>query len=427
MINRNIAPPVKSISDISFIQPEEWSLPNDAKVWGIKAGSQDMVIIDFIFNAGSWYQKSNLIAGLTNAFLNQGTKNYTAQQIAETFDFRGAYLQLSVDQNYGYVSIFTLNKYLEDVLKVTADVIKYPTFPDAELKSQIAKKKQWFIIENNKVKTIAQKKFSQALFGNDYPYANTNKASDYDNLSRDLFVNFHKENYNLAKCKIIISGSYSDTTKLLLEKYFGDSCPDSLIQPLPEYSINPDKIRTHFVEKKDALQSAVRVGRLTINRDHPDFHGLNILVTILGGYFGSRLMSNIREDKGYTYGIGSTIITFPNAAYFLVATETGNEFCRPALNEIYYEMEKLQNELVGEEELDTVKNYLLGETLRSLDGVFALTGTFKSVLLMNSDFTYYSDFLKVLKEIQSEDLQKLAVKYLEVHKMYEVVAGKEKP
>lgn len=427
MINRNIAPPVKSISDINFIQPEEWSLHNGAKVWGIKAGSQDMVIIDFVFNAGSWFQKSNLIAGLTNAFLNQGTKNYTAQQIAETFDFRGAYLQLSVDQNYGYVSVITLNKYLEDILRVTADVIKNPTFPDAELKSQIAKKKQWFIIENNKVKVIAQKKFSQIMFGNDNPYANTNKASDYDSLSRDLFVDFHKENYNLANCKIIVSGSYSDKTKLLLEKYFGDTCSDNVIQSIAEFSINPDKTRTHFVEKKDALQSAVRVGRLTINRDHPDFHGLNILVTILGGYFGSRLMSNIREDKGYTYGIGSTIITFPNAAYFLVATETGNEFCRAALNEIYFEMEKLQNELVGEEELDTVKNYLLGETLRSIDGVFALSGTFKSMLLVNNDFSNYAEFLRVLREIKPEDLQKLAIKYFEVHKMYEVVAGKEKP
>nr|MBP7509817.1 insulinase family protein [Prolixibacteraceae bacterium] len=272
-----------------------------------------------------------------------------------------------------------------------------------------------------------QKKFSQALFGNDYPYANTNKASDYDSLSRDLFVDFHKENYNPAKSKIIISGSYSDNTKLLLEKYFGDSCTDNVVKSLSEFTINSDKTRTHFVEKKDALQSAVRVGRLTINRDHPDFHGLNILVTILGGYFGSRLMSNIREDKGYTYGIGSTIITFPNAAYFLVATETGNEFCRAALNEIYYEMEKLQNEPVGEEELETVKNYLLGETLRSIDGVFALSGTFKSMLLMNNDFSNYAEFLKVLRDIKPEDLQKLAVKYLEVHKMYEVVAGKEKP
>jgi predicted Zn-dependent peptidase len=427
MINRNIAPPVKSISDISFINPEEWTLSNGAKVWGIKAGSQDLVKIDFIFNAGSWYQKSNLIAGLTNAFLNQGTKNYTAQQIAETFDFRGAYLQLSADQHYGYVSVLTLNKYLDDILKVTADVIKNPIFPEAELKSQIAKKKQWFIIENNKVKMIAQKKFSQALFGVDYPYANTNKASDYDTLSRELFVQFHKENYNLSNCRILIAGNYSDKTKLLLEDYFGESSVGNKIWTIPEYSINPDKVRTHFVEKADALQSAVRVGRLIINRDHPDFHGLNILVTILGGYFGSRLMSNIREDKGYTYGIGSTIITFPNAAYFFVATETGNEFCRPALNEIYFEMQKLQNEPVGEEELETVKNYLLGETLRSIDGVFALSGTFRSLMEMNNDFSYYSEFINVLNTIQSGDLQKLAEKYFEVHKMFEVVAGKAKP
>ncbi len=427
MIDRIIAPKVNDISEINFIHPERWTLSNGAEVWGIKAGSQDVVKIDFIFNAGSWYQSANLIAGLTNSFLNQGTKNYSAQQIAEAFDFRGAYLQLSVDQQYGFVSVLTLNKYIEDILRVTADVIKNPVFPEAELKSQIAKKKQWFNIENNKVKTLAHKKYSQVLFGENHPYSNTNKASDYDFLSREKFIEFHKQNYILDDCKIIIAGNYSDEMKNLLDKYFGEKTPSAAYKSKPIYTINPEVEKFHFVEKKDALQSAIRVGKIVVNREHADFHGLNILTTILGGYFGSRLMSNIREDKGYTYGIGSSIVTFNNAAYFYVATETGTDVCRPALKEIYYEIERLQNDYVGWDELETVRNYLFGETLRSIDGVFALSGTFKSLLEAGMDFSNFMQFIEVLRNITPNDLQLLAQNYLKREDLYEVVAGNGRP
>lgn len=424
MIDRKISPLVNDISKIDFLSPETWTLRNGAKVWGIKAGTQDLVKIDFMFNAGSWFQASNLVAGLTNAYMNQGSKNYSAQQIAEAFDFRGAYLQLSADQQHGYVSILTLNKYFDEILKVTADVIKHPTFPAKEIKTQIAKKKQWFIVENSKVKMLAQKKFSQVLFGENHPYANTNTASDYDKLTREQLVQFHAENYRLSECKILIAGNYSDEMKEQLEFYFGGEEGLAARETVASFPIVPAKEQAHFVDKDDALQSAIRIGKLVVNRDHPDFHGLNILSTILGGYFGSRLMTNIREDKGYTYGIGSAIFTFPHASYFAIVTEVGTEVCSDALTEIYFEIEKLQNDLVGDDELDVVKNYLLGEMLRSIDGVFAMSGSFHTLLEAGLDFSHYRDFVTAITKITPEEIMQLAQKYLNKEELFQVVAGK---
>jgi predicted Zn-dependent peptidase len=424
MINRKSEPEVNNLFDINYLLPERWKLKNDIEVWGINAGSQELVKIDFMFDAGTWYQAKNLVAGMTNMFLNQGTKRYSAQQIAEIFDFRGAYLQLSADQQFGNVTILTLNKYLPEILDVTADIIKRPVFPEKEVKTQLAKKRQTFIIENNKVKTMAQKKFSRVLFGHHHPYANTNVIDDYEKISRADFVDFHAKQYTSANCKIIVAGLYNDSLKKWLDTYFGgDSWGDTGTLAQPEYKIEPSKQRVHFVEKDDALQSAIRMGRLFPNRNHPDFYGLNILVTLLGGFFGSRLMMNIREDKGYTYGIGAGIFTQPKAAYLTLMTEVGADVCRPALDEIYKEIEKLQNELVPAHELETVRNYLLGETLRSFDGIFAMSGSLKTLVEAGLDYSHYDNFVKAIRAIRAEELMQLAQKYLQKNDIYEVVAG----
>lgn len=426
MIDRKIAPPLTAIAQLDYIEPEQWKLSNDVPVWGINAGSQELVKIDFIFDAGAWHQSANLVAGLTNSFLNQGTKNFSAQEIAEVFDFRGAYLQLNTDQQFATITILTLNKYIDKILEVTAEVIQHPAFPEKELQAQIGQKRQQFIIENNKVKTLAQKRFSQVLFGEGHPYANTNKLSDYDALTRQQFLDFHRMYYLPENCKIIVAGKYNSAVKNALERNFGSvNWKNSEQTKIKQVQVQSSPERKHFVEKADAIQSAIRIGAIMPNRDHADFHGLNVLTTILGGYFGSRLMTNIREEKGYTYGIGAGIYTLPNAAFLSISTEVGGDVTQAALKEIYSEIERLQKELVDEEELAVVKNYLLGENLRSFDGVFAMSYSLRTLLEAGLDYDHFSRFIEVIESITPEEIQALAQRYFQLSHFVEVVAGKK--
>ncbi|HKM93959.1 MAG TPA: pitrilysin family protein [Prolixibacteraceae bacterium] len=425
MIDRKKAPLIIDIENIDFILPEQWELDNGIKVWGINGGSQELVKIDFIFDAGTWYQPANLIAGLSNSFMKQGTKNYSAQQIAEVFDSRGAYLHLNADQQFGTVSILTLNKYIDEILAVTADVVKNPLFPNKELKTQIAKKKQQFIVENNKVKVLAQKRFSQVVFGENHAYANTNKITDYNNLSREQFVDFHRCHYMADNCRIIVAGLYNDDIKSKLNHYFGDNdWKAALTLNTRQNILESSAIHEHFLIKSDALQSAIRIGRLLPGRNHPDFHALNVLITILGGYFGSRLMTNIREEKGYTYGIGAGIFSLQNASFLSISTEVGFEFGQATLKEIYFEIDRLQNELVGHNELDMVKRYLLGETLRSFDGVFAISNSLRTLIEAKLDYSHYQQFIDKVKSITPNELLDLAKIYLSKNDLYQIVAGK---
>lgn len=423
MFDRTIQPAVNTIDHIDVVKAEKRLLGNGIPVHFINAGTQDVVKIDFIFEAGTWFQTKNLVASICNSMLEEGSENYPAGEIAEKFDFYGAYLQLSIDQNQGFVNVITLSKHLPAILEVTEDLIKRSVFPDHELDVLIAKNKQKWLLENEKVRTLCQKRFTQVMFGDNHPYTINNKLEDFDRISREELVKFYKSYYHSGNCQILVAGKVDEDVLKLLNIYFGGDDWKQKQADFPEYTIHSDVKKRHHVEKANGIQSAIRMGKFWVPKTHPDFHGLSILATILGGYFGSRLMTNIREEKGYTYGIGSFILTLKQASYLIISSEVGNEYVEPTLTEIALEMRRLQTEPVSENELLTVKNYLLGEFLRDFDGPFALAGSFKAINDFGLDYSFYDDYLHILRNITSAEIMKLAQQYLNPDECYTVVAG----
>lgn len=425
MLNRRIQPIVNPIEYIDMIQAEKRLLSNGIPVYFINAGSQDVVKIDFIFEAGTWFQSANLVASLCNSMLEEGSTNFSAAEIAERFDFYGAYIQLVADQNYGFANVVSLGKHLPAILEVTENVLKHSIFPEYELEVLIDKNKQKFLLENEKVRTLCQKKFTQVMFGEEHPYAMNNKLEDFDQINREMLVQFYQTFYHSGNCRIIAAGRIDESVLNLLETHFGGNDWNQKLVPAAEFEINPSLQNFHHVEKANGSQSAIRVGKLWVSKSHPDYIPLSILVTIFGGYFGSRLMTNIREEKGYTYGIGSFVLSLKYASYLVISTEVGNEYVGPTQKEIEFEMKRLQSELVSENELETVKSYLLGEFLRDFDGPFALAGSFKAINDFDLDYSFYDRYLNTLRNITPEELMKLAQQYLSPDDCYTVVAGKK--
>jgi len=423
MLNRTIQPTVNPIEHIDIVKAETQMLSNGIPVHFVNAGTQDVVKIDFVFEAGTWFQPANLVASLCNSMLEEGSQHFTAAGIAEKFDFYGGHIQLTVDQNQGFVTVVSLGKYLPEILEVMEDLIKRSIFPEYELEVLMDKNKQKWLLENEKVRTLCQKKFTQVMFGDAHPYAINNKLEDFDRITRDDLMQFYRTHYHSGNCHIIAAGMIDEQVLDLLDKHFGGSDWEQNQTTKPEYEICTDPVKRHHVEKANGIQSAIRVGKFWVPKTHPDYQALSILITILGGYFGSRLMTNIREDKGYTYGIGSFVLTLKRASYLVISTEVGNEYIEPTLKEIAAEMRRLQTELVSEDELETVRSYLLGEFLRDFDGPFALAGSFKAINDFGLDYTFYDDALKVLRNITSAELMTLAQKYLNPEDFYTVVAG----
>lgn len=426
MTNRTEAPTIHNIQQIDYVKAKKSVLTNGIPVFHINGAELKVVKIDFIFKAGNWQQNENFIASFTANMLQEGTKNYTSETIAKRFDFYGSYIQIRTDQDFTTISIICLNKYLSEILNVTEDIIKRPTFPQKELEVLRAKQKQKFQTENEKVKVLCHKKFTTLLFGDDHPYAINNRIKHFSTITREKLLNFFLKCYHANNCRIIVSGNADNAVLALLENHFGkDDWTNKKRNNLEQnFTINPTSNSKYKITKKNTLQTAIRTGCIWVNKTHPDYCGLSILVTILGGYFGSRLMMNIREEKGYTYGIGAYVVALKNASYFVISTEVDNSHTDATLSEIEKEMKLLQNELISEEELKTVKSYLLGEFLRDFDGSFALADAFKAINNFGLDYSFYEHYLHIINTITAEELQKLACKYLQPEKMIKVLAGK---
>ncbi len=426
MLDRTKAPEKKTTGKITIPQAQQIRLANGTQLIVVNAGTQDVAKIEIIFDAGTRYQNQSLSARGAISLLSEGTKTRTSQQIAEQFDFYGSFPEHSFDRDFASLTLYSTNKFLKQSLGVLGDMIYNPIYPEHELDIFKKKGKQALIVELEKVVTVARQNFFSTLFSNKHPYGAYATPDDFDLLQRNFIADFHDNYHSSSNCLIILSGKISDKEIKVVEEILGRTSygkrPENSKQILTPTLQTPQKV---FSYKNDVLQSAIRVGKQMIKRNHIDFPKFMVLNTILGGYFGSRLMRNIREEKGYTYGISSTILPFKETSVFVIGTEVGANFTKDTLSEIYKEIDLLCTQKVPDAELDLVKSHLIGEVLRTFDGPFAIADSIASLYEYNDlDFSYFERTIDTINSVSSTELLDVANKYLGQKDFIESVAGK---
>ncbi len=419
-MNRTIAPEYKKAQSLNVEFPHKVELLNGIVLYHLDDVKDDTVKLDIVWDAGSKYQSKPLVASFTNALLLAGTKEMTAQQISEKLDFFGGYVSHDIDKDQAGITLYGLNDKIEDIFKVFDNAFSNAILPKTETEKLIDIRKSNYKISQEKVSNLCRKAFNKHVFGQNTPYGKVAELEDFDKITVDDLTTFYKNIYLNTKPVLFLVGNVTD----------------EFIEQLKQWTLKLGHQKVKFehqqfkqttgrvTEKKDkAIQSAIRIGKLLFTKKHPDYYKFQVLNTILGGYFGSRLMANIREDKGYTYGIGSGLSVLEDAGYFFISTEVAKDVTELTLKEIYKEIEKLQQELVSEEELEKVKNYLLGDFLRHSDGAIAIMENFKNIYFNNLSEEYYSDFIKAVNDVTPKQLQDIAIKYLDKNTMLEVVVG----
>ena len=422
-LNRRIEPLTEETTTIDNPVVEKISLENGTILRVVNGGSQEILKLDFIYDAGTYFQDSPVVASMCSAMLNEGTEKYSAKEIAEIFDFHGAYMNTSISNHKGIISLICLSKDLEKLLDVIEDIIKNSIFPENEFNTIKTNRKNGFLIELEKTSSLARRYFLKNMIGEDHSYANIVEAEDFDKLKKEDLISFYKQQYCPRNCNIIICGKVEDQHIEAIKERFSDEYCATTEKNTPNYTIKPNTKKKHFITKANSVQSSIRIGCLSINKNHEDYNSLEVVNTIFGGYFGSRLMSNIREDKGYTYGISSAIASLPEMGYFAIATDVGNDVREETIKEIYKEIDILHNELVSEEELNLVKNYMTGELLRALDGPFSISEMVNLNLLFKIEDEYFQKKLDTIRDITAKDIQRLAIKYIKKEELFEIVVG----
>lgn len=422
---RKTAPDIKTIETINLPDPLHFQLDNGTETWCINSGEQPVLKIDLIFNAGSVFGKNPLTSQITNLCLREGTKSYSPEQIAEIFDSCGASLNMHSNRDDARITLFCLTKHLHTLMPVLAEVALAPVFPDKEIKTVAERSRQDFMVEMQKVKFLSRRNFGKLVFGKDHIYSRYEDITDYENVNREDLVGFYQQFYEGARFRLIVSGKTPDDIRQILNRHFGKhpvldkkSSPQGVTEP-------SQATGAHFFEKADSLQSGINIGKILFNIHHPDYIRMKVVSTLLGGYFGSRLMANIREDKGFTYGIHSMITNSRRAGLFHISTQVGTEVTQAAIDEIFKEIGLLRSAPVKKSELDLVKNYMLGLLQQQADGPFAQGEMLKTMLDYQLDFSYYRRYVETLKSVRIEEIQDLAVKYLDPNTMISVVVGKK--
>jgi predicted Zn-dependent peptidase len=424
MLDRTMAPVIQDAVDFDVkLKPYEgFQLDNGTPVYTINAGAEEVVMLEMVFFAGNWYEDKNIVAATTNHLLKNGTKNKTAFEINDFFEFYGAFLSRSCFNETATITLHCLNKHLAILLPVVTELITDAIFPESELAIYKQNQKQRLEVNLKKCDFIANRLIDEYIYGFDHPYGKYTSAKDFDQLEQNDLIEFYTQYYTHGKCLIFVAGKLPSELSSMLNKELGKlpfNQTDKIIKHIPQVRASQKKYR--ITNDIDSVQAAIRIGRPFPNRHHPDFPKVGVLNNLFGGFFGSRLMSNIREDKGYTYGIHSYIQNHIHETALLVSTEAGRDVAEATITEVYKEMALLRNEIIDTEELDLVRNYMIGSLLGDLDGPFQIMARWKNYILNNLDANYFYNSLEIVRTVTAEELQELAQKYLQPEDFYELL------
>lgn len=419
-MNRVKAPNYIQPNKLEIQFPKEITFANGVKFFWIEDVKDNSVKLDIEWCAGSKYQSKKLVANFTNKLLLSGNSEKSGADIAEEMDYYGGFLQYEMDRDHAGISLYGLAENMSSIFSVFANAFMSCGFPEKNFEKERTVGLNRFQIESKKVKSVCRRKFNKAVFGKNSDYGQLAEEEDFEAINREDLITFHKDYYLGTKPTIFLVGKGD---KVFMDKL--QSWAESLGGDFPKFNPKPllqQKGRLD-VSVDNAIQSAIRFGRLMFDKNDPDYFKFQLLNTVLGGYFGSRLMSNIREDKGYTYGIGSGMSTMQDAAYFFISTEVAVEVREDTISEVHKELARLRDELIPEDELIKVKNYMLGDFLRHADGSIAMMETFKNIYFNKLKTTYYTDFIQTINQCTAEELREVARNYLKEEDLVIVTAG----
>jgi len=424
MLNRTIAPPIKDAIEFDLkLKPYTFfELDNGVPVYTIDAGTQEVFQLEMVFYAGNSFEKQKGIAAATNFLLKNGTGTKTAFEINEAFEYYGAHCARACYNETAVINLSALNKHLDKLLPVIKEMITDSVFLEEELATYKQNSKQRLSVNLKKGEFVAARLIDAYVYGEKHPYGVYTNPEDIDALHTAAIKDFFKQYYVNGTCVIFVSGKLPANLKEQLNNSFGGLNIKATTEQLPTINSFPATEKKYRIQNDtEGVQGAIRIARHFPNRHHPDFMKVMVLNTLFGGYFGSRLMSNIREDKGYTYGIHSYIQNHLQQTAWMISTEAGKDVSEATVEEVYKEMKLLREELVDEEELLLVRNYLIGTILGDLDGPFHIMGRWKNIILNKLDEKYFYDSIRIIKTITAEEIRELAKKYLNPEDFYELI------
>lgn len=420
-MNRKHQPTYEPLQGVALLPAKQFVLNNNIPVQYTTTIGVGIIKVDFVLAAGIRNQNQKCVADLVCNMLTEGTKKFPGNKLLEAFNSLGAYIQPKLGADDMTLSLICLSKYSSHCFTIIHSILTEALLEYGIIKKHIMRGKQLIEVNEKKTKYMCRRVFKEIVLGRDNSYGSPVKQEDYDNIPRETLVTFYNNYVNNGLKNIYLSG---DVTQNVLENLgiFSDYKPyNTEIKDVPSSTISIQN--QTIVSLKESVQSTLRIGKTCINRSDKDFQGLMISNMILGGYFGSRLMKNIRENLGLTYGIFSSIETYRAAAFFYIEADLNADKIELAISEIKKEFQLLYEERINPQELIVAKNYLVGSLLRGLDGPFASIDKYRMFNDFGLTYDYYDTYVNNIWAFSLENLKFITQKHLNFDSMSIVYAG----
>ena len=419
---RKFGPKISEISKVNIPEVSKGYLDNRIPFYTINLGTQDVLKFEWVFKAGRPFETKNLAARATASVLKEGTASLSSFEIAEKADFLGATLQSSANFDTASITVYCLRKHFQKLLPLIRDIWESPSFPEQELEKFKLLNQENLKVELSKNDVIAYRELTSKIFGESHPYGYNSYPESYKALEQKDIISHYNRCFGTNNSFIVLSGKLDSDIQSQINKYIGEVEKKSNLT-FPDFQIQDENPSLIKIQNKGQYQGTIRIGRKMFPREHPDYASMFVLNTVLGGYFGSRLMRSIREEKGFTYNIYSALDSFWLDGYFYIHTELDNKYIEQTRSEIYKEIDVLQSDLIPEKELKMVKNYLMGNILGMLDGPFRVSKVVKSLVLANQQLSDFEKMVEEISAINAKKLRDLAQYYLGKDKLWEIIVS----
>lgn len=423
MLDRTISPDFQTITSINIPPVQVIMLSNGIPLYVVNVGEQPVIKVEFSFEAGNWQEPQNGVSLFTAKMISEGTSKHSSSEISEYFDKFGSFTESGQGLDRANFVIYGLKKHLPSLLPMVQELLTEAIFPEKELETIKNIQLQTLQVNSEKTAFIANKTFRKKIFGDIHPYGNSMTEEAIVGINQNILIEFYKNYWQGKPYRIYLSGSVGEEEIKLIEQHFGSQKISQLIDNRTFINNVVSKGESIVINKEGAMQSSIRMGKQLMTRKHPDFFTMLLLNEILGGYFGSRLMKNIREEKGLTYGISSNLALFGQAGYFVIGTDVKREFTQQTIDEIHKEIKILQTELISASELEVVKNYMVGSFAGSLNTPFDIIDRYKVIFSENLPLNFYRNYIPNIGQVSDVMLLEAANKYLDIDSLFEIVVG----
>lgn len=403
--------------------PREEVMPNSVPLYCIDGGDEEVVRFELLFKGGYGVQQKPLQATFTNRMLREGAGDMNAEEISRRLDYYGAWIETYSSQECNHVVLYTMSRHFVPLLELLEEIMKAPQFNQENLDTVRRNAKAYHAVNSRKVDVVSQRYFEKALWGDGHPLGHVVEESDYDSITVEDLRGYYDMVYGSRNCIAVLSGNVCEESIAAVRERFGSSCWGNAGGQVEALASPKSSAGRHAVRMDGTLQVAVKIGFMAMDATDSDLYAFRFLTVLLGGYFGSRLMSNVREENGYTYHISAEIDAYGNRNAFMISSETANEYVEACIKEIYKEIDRVVNEPIPEEEVELVRSYIMGEMCRECEGLSARSEIFVNALLSGAGFHSVNGYLDIVRSITPERLGQVARKYLRRENMIEIVAG----